>query len=90
MTLDKFISMPKHFTLEEWEKHLKRKHYVETRIGNLLNNIVWEAEGMEVFTEDEYNHPQYIKHKENHDRYYNQFTKYMNELVELKRKEKLA
>lgn len=82
MTLQEFMQKPIYMDFVEYEKKIDQLHKLEKKCRSLLDKITWEAESMEVF--DDHTDPLYIKHKGLHEKYHTQFTKYMDELQNLK------
>lgn len=83
MTFEELMVMPKGMDFMEYQNKLNRLRKLEKKCRSLLDKITWEADAMEVF--DDHTDPLYIKHKDLHDKYHAKFTKYMDELQNLKR-----
>lgn len=82
MTIEEFLSKPVGMTFEVYEVKLDELHKLQKKCKSILNNVVCEADSMSVF--DDHSDPRYIKHKELHEKYYIQFTQYMNKIENLK------
>ncbi len=83
MKLEEFLSQPVGMPFEVYQDKLNQLHKLEKKCRSLLDKTVWEAEAMELF--DDHSDPIYIKHKELHEKYHTQFTKYMNEIQTIKK-----